>query len=266
MMVTMKPVFSFHPGESPLLVSIPHSGIQVPRDIYGRLTPQARQLQDTDWYVDRLYDWCKDLGAGMLVANYSRFVIDLNRPPDNAAMYPGHGTGLLPSQCFDGSPIYKIDMQADEQDENHRLEKYWQPYHDQLDHALEDIKRRFGFAVLLDAHSIRSVVPMLFEGRLPDLNLGTYRGTSADPDLISKCYSVISASTKYSSVLDGRFQGGYITRNYGRPDKGVHALQLEMAQSVYMSEQPPVYEPELADQVSIILRDLVRTLINWSPA
>jgi N-formylglutamate amidohydrolase len=265
MIVNMKSVFSFRPGDSPLLISVPHSGTDVPQDICDCLTTQARQLQDTDWYVDRLYDWAPKLGAGMLIANYSRFVIDLNRPPDNAALYSRQGTGLLPTQCFDGSPVYQADMQPDEQEENHRLQAYWQPYHDRLSSALEEIRLRFGYAILLDAHSIRSEVPLLFEGRLPDLNLGTYRGASADPGLISACFPVLSTNASYSSVLDGRFQGGYITRHYGQPHMGIHALQLEMSQAVYMSEQPPIYEPELAEQVSVVLRDLVSTLIQWSP-
>ena len=261
----MKPVFSYQPGESPLLISVPHSGTQVPQDISDCLTAKAQQLQDTDWYVDRLYGWVKELGVGMLVANYSRFVIDLNRPPDNTALYSGHGTGLLPAQCFDGSAVYLASLQPDGQEERRRLHQYWQPYHEQLCSSLEEIKHRHGFAILLDAHSILSKVPMLFEGILPDLNLGTYRGASADTNLIAACFSVLDMNTEYSSVLDGRFQGGYITRHYGQPDTGIHALQLEMAQHVYMSEQPPVYDPKLAGQVSVLLRALVDTLIQWTP-
>jgi len=262
----MKPVFSYQPGESPLLISVPHSGTLVPQDIRDRLTGKARRLQDTDWYVDRLYDWVKDLGAGMLVANYSRLVIDLNRPPDNSALYSGHGTGLLPVQCFDGSAVYLEGLQPDEQEEQLRLRDFWQPYHEQLRSSLAAIKRRHGFAILLDAHSILSEVPLLFEGILPDLNLGTHSGASADTDLISACFSVLDANSKYSSVLDGRFQGGYITRYYGQPNAGIHALQLEMAQHAYMSEQPPKYDSKLAGQVSVVLRELVSTLTQWSPA
>lgn len=262
----MKPVFSFQPGASPLLISFPHSGTFVPDDILGRLNPQARKLQDTDWYVDRLYNWARDFDAGMLVANYSRFVIDLNRPPDNAALYSGHGTGLLPTQCFDGSEVYQANRRPDEQEETFRLQQYWQPYHEQLQSALDAIKQRFGFAILLDAHSIRTEVPLLFDGKLPDLNLGSYCGASADPGLISACFASLDGNSGYSAVLDGRFQGGYITRHYGRPQENVHALQLEMAQRIYMSEQPPVYDAELAKQVSVVLRDLVSTLIQWSPS
>ncbi|NOR19243.1 MAG: N-formylglutamate deformylase [Xanthomonadales bacterium] len=262
----MKPVFTYRPGTSPLLISVPHSGTHVPDEIFNRFTSKARDLQDTDWYVDRLYDWANQFGAGILVANYSRFVIDLNRAPDNTPLYPGHGTGLLPTQCFDGSAVYQVDMQPDKKEENHRLQKYWQPYHDQLRSALDEIRQTHGYALLLDAHSILTEVPLLFEGKLPDLNLGSYRGASAEHSLISACFSALSKNSNYSSVLDGRFQGGYITRHYGQPNEGIHALQLEMAQHVYMSEQPPVYDPDLAKQVSVVLQGLVGTLIQWSPA
>jgi len=266
MIEDMKPVFSFQAGEGPLLVSVPHSGTFVPEAIRNCFTSKAQQLQDTDWYVDRLYDWVNDFGAGMLVANYSRFVIDLNRSPDNAALYSGHGTGLLPTQCFDGSPVYQAGLQPDDQEESLRLQTFWRPYHDQLRRSLEEIRQRHGFALILDAHSILTKVPLLFDGKLPDLNLGTYRGTSADSDLIAACFSVLEQSTTYSSVLDGRFQGGYITRHYGQPEQGIHALQLEMAQHIYMTEQPPKYDPDLAAQVSVTLRKLVSTLMQWSPA
>ena len=266
MIENMKPVFSFHTGQAPLLISVPHSGTGLSEGLHQRLTQKAQQLPDTDWYVDRLYQWAKDLGAAILVANYSRFVIDLNRSSDNKALYAGHGTGLLPEHCFDGSPVYLPDMHADEAEQSYRLQTYWQPYHDQLKYALHDIRQQFGYAILLDAHSIRSVVPKLFSGILPDLNLGTYKGSSADPSLISTSFSALSRHSQYSSVLDGRFQGGYITRNYGRPDEGIHALQLEMAQTVYMQEQPPVYQTDLAEKASVVLRDLVTTLIEWSPA
>ena len=261
----MKPVYSFRPGQTPLLLSVPHAGTLLPKDLLGRLTPQARQLQDTDWHVDRLYQWADNLGVSVLVANYSRYVIDLNRPPDNSALYSGHGTGLVPTQCFDGSPLYNAGMEANGSEQEQRLQQYWQPYHEQLLAALQNIRHEFGHVVLLDAHSIRNEVPSLFEGTLPDLNLGTYRGVSADPELISACFSVLKRNTQYSSVLDGRFQGGHITRTFGRPHEGMHSLQLEMAQSVYMSESPPVYRPELAIKITKVLQELVMTLLRWCP-
>lgn len=262
----MDPVYSFQRGASPLLVSIPHAGTSVPEAIGQRLTGQALQLPDTDWYVDRLYHWVADQGAGLLVANYSRYVIDLNRPPDNAALYDGPGTGLLPAHLFDGGPLYRPGKEPSEVETEQRLSEFWQPYHQKLATELQRIKAQFGYAILLDAHSIRSEVPMLFEGRLPDLNLGSNAGASADSGLVSTSFSALSKNSSYTTVRDGRFKGGYITRNYGKPEENIHALQLEMAQSVYMCETPPKYDQALAGQVKVVLRDFVGVLLDWSPS
>jgi len=262
----MKPVFSFKRGETPLLVSVPHSGVNLPAAMRDRLTPEARQVPDTDWFVDRLYGWATGLGAGLLVANYSRYVIDLNRPPDNAALYAASGTGLLPEQTFGGASLYIAGSEPDKAEAKQRLNEYWKPYHEKLAAELQQLKQRFGFAILLDAHSIRNEVPMLFEGRLPDLNLGSYRGVSADPRLIAASVAALNIDPVYSAVLDGRFQGGYITRHYGQPGNDIHALQLEMAQSVYMQEKPPVYDPALAAKIQSVLRGFIAQLLQWSPA
>lgn len=262
----MKPVYSFQRGSSPLLVSIPHAGTSVPEAIGKRLTEKAFQLPDTDWYVDRLYQWVVDQGAGLLVANYSRYVIDLNRPPDNAALYAGPGTGLLPERLFDGGPLYRSGKEPSEKETAQRLSEFWQPYHEKLATELQRIKTQFGYAILLDAHSIRTEVPMLFEGRLPDLNLGSNAGASADPGLVAAGFSALSKNSSYTTVRDGRFKGGYITRNYGKPEENIHALQLEMAQSVYMCEAAPKYEQVLANQVEVVLRGFVGALLGWSPS
>jgi len=262
----MNPVFSFQRGNSPLLVSVPHAGTDMPAAIERNLTEEALQLPDTDWHVDRLYQWVTDQGAGLLVANYSRYVIDLNRPPDNAALYSGPGTGLLPEHTFDGRPLYRAGKCPGALETAGRLSEFWRPYHEKLAAELQLIKQQFGYALLLDAHSIRSEVPMLFEGRLPDLNLGSNAGASADPGLVFAGFEALSKNARYSSVCDGRFKGGYITRNYGRPTENFHALQLEIAQSVYMLEQPPVYDPSLAGQAAGVLRDFVGTLMGWSPS
>lgn len=264
-MKNMKPIFSFQRGQTPLLVSVPHAGTDIPADIRKRLTGLALQLPDTDWFVDRLYQWVTDEGAGLLVANYSRYVIDLNRPPDNAALYASAGPGLLPQESFDGSPVYKIGLIPDKEESDQRLQKFWQPYHEKLTIELQDIKQRFGYAILLDAHSIRSQVPMLFAGKLADLNLGSYRGASSNSDLVAASFAALNKNTEYSTVLDGRFQGGYITRHYGQPHNNIHALQLEMSQSIYMNEEPPVYEPALAMKIIPVLRGLITAQLQWSP-
>jgi len=262
----MKPIFSFQRGDTPLLVSVPHAGLFVPQLINNRLTSQARHLPDTDWFVDRVFQWVVEKGGGLLVANYSRYVIDLNRPPDDAALYAGPGTGLLPEQTFAGQPVYQPGKQPDEEEAPKRLQRYWMPYHQQLRSELQDLKQRFGHTILLDAHSILSEVPMLFDGTLPDLNLGSHRGASADPGLVSESMAALGADPGFSLVLDGRFQGGYITRNYGCPYDGVHALQLEIAQSAYMCEQPPAYDEGCAGQLLPVLQGLIDTLVRWSPA
>jgi len=262
----MKPVFSFQRGATPLLVSIPHAGLTVPQQISDRLTAEARNLPDTDWFVDRVYRWVVEKGGGLLVANYSRYVVDLNRPPDNATLYAGPGTGLVPKQTFNGEPLYQFGMQPDGDEVHERLQRFWMPYHERLSTELQALKRQFGHAVLLDAHSILSEVPRLFDGKLPDLNLGSHRGVSANPGLVSQCMAALGVNAGFSLVLDGRFQGGYITRNYGCPQNGIHALQLEIAQAAYMCEQPPTYDAEQAGQLLPVLQGLIDTLIQWSPA
>ena len=262
----MKPVYTFQRGETPLLLSIPHAGTSLPAGLDGQFTEQALQLPDTDWFVDRLYGWVVEKGAGLLVANYTRYVIDLNRPPDDASLYSGPGTGLMPDQLFDGSPVYEEGSGPGASDRAHRLKHYWLPYHEQLAKELDDIRQRFGYAILLDAHSIRSEVPRLFEGRLPDLNLGSHSGRSADAGLIDASFKTLHGDSRFSSVLDGRFKGGYITRNYGKPAENMHALQLEMAQSCYMRESPPAYDQDKAGRVNTVLRSLIDTLLDWAPA
>lgn len=261
----MKPVFTFQRGSTPLLLSIPHAGTGLPEGLADKFTEQALRLPDTDWYVDRLYDWVLEKGVGLLAANYTRYVIDLNRPPDDAALYTGPGTGLVPEQLFDGSPVYKNGAGPGDAEPSRRLAQFWRPYHDKLVSELEYIRARFGYAVLLDAHSIRSEVPRLFEGRLPDLNLGSNSGTSADPGLIARCFEALQGDTRFSSVLDGRFKGGYITRNYGNPAEKLHALQLEMAQSCYMGEDPPVYDSRKAESIQTVLRNLIDAMLDWRP-
>ncbi len=260
-------IFRFSEGRTPLLVSMPHVGTHIPESLRPRLTPAALAVPDTDWHVDRLYDFLGEVGAGVLRATHSRYVIDLNRDPAGQPLYPGaSNTELCPTTLFDGSPVYRPGAAPDAAEVEARLETWWRPYHDRLRDALDRLKARFGHAILFDAHSIRSRVPRFFAGRLPDLNLGTGGGVSAAPDLAESALTAARASPAYGAVLDGRFKGGYITRHYGRPQEGVHALQLELSQLTYMDEDPPfTFREDLAAGIRPVLRGVVEALLAWRP-
>ncbi len=259
-------MFEFTEGALPVLVSIPHDGRAIPDAIADRMSDVARMNTDADWHVRRLYDFAAGLGANVIAARQSRYVVDLNRDPADAALYPGAvNTGIVPLLTFDGEPLYRPGEEPEESEVADRIAAYWQPYHHKLVETLEDLRGRFGGAVLFDAHSIRSEVPRLFDGRLADFNLGTSSGASADAELESRAYNVLAAANDYTSVLNGRFTGGYITRAYGRPDDGIHALQLELSQRTYMNEAPPFeYAPAIAAQVIPVLRELVSTACAWA--
>ena len=259
------PAFTFHQGSAPLLVSMPHVGTHVPPAIASRLTDEARQVPDTDWHLERLYGFVREMGASVLVATHSRYVIDLNRPPDGASLYPGQSvTGLCPVDTFDDTPLYRDGAVPDEAEIAARREAIWVPYHAQLQRELERIRAAHGVALLWDAHSIRSVLPRFFEGRLPDLNLGTADGASCAPGLARQLLQIGEASG-YPSVLNGRFKGGYITRQYGRPEQGVHAVQLEMTQSSYMQEALPFdYLPDVAARVQPTLRRMLEAALEFA--
>ena len=249
-------VFSFSEGESPLLISVPHDGIHLPHDMRARMSPAAVALPDTDWHVAELYSFARELGASMLVANYSRYVVDLNRPATDEALYAGQvATGLCPMQTFAGEAIY-ASTPVDAAELSARVECYWRPYHDKLSATLAQIRERHGFALLWDAHSIASVVPRLFEGELPELNLGTNGGRSCAPRIARRVVDVAAASD-YSHVVNGRFQGGYITRHYGDPESNVHAMQLELAQRVYLNETTTAFDARKASRLRGTLRPML---------
>jgi N-formylglutamate deformylase len=259
------PPFRFRAGNRPLLISMPHVGTHIPLSLRPRMTEAALQVADTDWHLELLYGFADALGASVLVATHSRYVVDLNRPPDNENLYPGQDTtGLCPVDTFDKEPLYRLPGDTPGEAETRaRRDALWQPYHAQLQGELDRLRKRFGQVALWDAHSIRSEVPRFFEGRLPDLNLGTANGTSCDARLADTLLRV-AQEPGFSAVLNGRFKGGYITRQYGRPDQGIHAVQLEMAQRTYMDECAPfTYRPGLAAQVQPRLLGMLRVVLDF---
>jgi N-formylglutamate deformylase len=260
-------IYTLHRGQAPLLVSLPHVGTLIPEALKARLVERALAAEDADWHLERLYAFARDLGASVIVPRHSRYVIDLNRPPENTPMYAGaNNTELVPTRFFSGDPLYR-DGQAPADDEvRDRLQRYWRPYHDALADELARLKTEHGHAVLWEGHSIRSVLPWLFEGRLPDLNLGTAKGASCAPRLRAALMQVLAAQQSYTQVTDGRFKGGYITRRYGQPQAGVHAVQLEMCWSTYMDEAPPYeVDPQRAERLQPVLRALLQAALAWRP-
>ncbi|WP_431222643.1 N-formylglutamate deformylase [Serratia sp. L9] len=256
--------FEFQGGNLPLLISIPHAGTRLTPAVEKGLTDDARPLPDTDWHIPRLYEFARAMGASILVGNYSRFVIDLNRPADDKPLYTTATTGLFPDVLFDGRPSFLPDAAPDDQERAGYLQNIWQPYHQQLQNELARQKAKHGYALLFDAHSIASVIPRLFEGKLPDLNLGTNSGESCATALSDRLVTCCEQQQQFSHVLNGRFKGGYITRAYGQPQEGVHAVQLELAQVNYMSEQYPfAFDAVRAAPLQRLLQQMLESMLTW---
>jgi N-formylglutamate deformylase len=244
------PPFHFVPGTRPVLLSIPHVGTHIPEALRSDYAEVAWQRADTDWHLDRLYAFAHHLGASVLQATHSRSVIDLNRPPDDQSLYPGRiTTGLCPTETFRGEPLYCAGRAPSAEETARRLALYWRPYHETLAAELDRLKSLHGQVLLWDAHSIASQLPRLFEGKLSDLNLGTADGASCAADVLAPVAAIAQVSG-FSAVVNGRFKGGHITRRYGSPTQGIHAIQLELCQCLYMDEGKPFdYRPERAEQL-----------------
>lgn len=255
-------------GDSPVVISLPHVGTLLPGELQPQLTATARTLPDTDWHVDQLYDFAFESGYTVLRALHSRYLIDLNRPPDDAPLYPGSNTsGLCPVLDFAGAPIWECGTEPVAPGEvARRLRLYWEPYHAELAACVAAAHARHGYALLIDGHSIRSHVPRLFTGRLPDINIGTAGGTACSTDLRMRVQELLFAQGRFTHVLDGRFKGGHITRHYGQPSAGVHALQIELAQCAYMDEASPAYARGRATPLRELLRALLAALAEAAAA
>ena len=261
-------------GEAPLIVSLPHTGTDIPAGIEARLVSSWLARKDADWWVDRLYAFAGELGATLVRTPISRTVIDVNRDPSGASLYPGQTTtGLCPIATFDGEPLYADGQAPDEAEIAHRRALYFEPFHSALRGEIARLRRRHSQVVLYEAHSIRSRVPRLFKGELPNFNIGVNGGMSCAPALTRAVEAACDRHASFSRITDGRFKGGWITRHYGRPDHGVHAIQMELACRGYMDDPetpltaanwPPPYDPEQAARMQGALRDILTACLTFA--
>ena len=255
-------------GSGPLVLGMPHIGTMIPPDVSVQLNDLGRSVPDTDWWLDMLYAGIAErYDATVIMAGASRFVIDVNRDPSGVTLYPGQNTTTLcPLATFDDAPIYRAGCEPKPEDIEWRKQRYFMPFHAAMGEAVRAAKMRHGYCVLYDCHSIRSVCPHLFDGTLPTLNLGTNAGASAAPSL-QKAAELAMAKSGYTHVSNGRFKGGWITRHYGDPAGGVHALQMEITQSAYMSEAPPwTYDKTNAPKLERALSKLIGAVLDAATA
>jgi formiminoglutamase len=260
-----------HRGEAPLVVSFPHTGTDIPAEIEGKFTSPWLARKDADYWVDQLYGFARDLGATTIRTAISRTVIDVNRDPSGVSLYPGQATTeLCPTTSFDGEPLYLAGAEPDTAEIDRRRTVWFTPYHVAIEDELARLKARHGKVVLYDAHSIRSVVPRLFEGELPHFNIGTNRGATCDPALTAAVE--VACGTEFSRVANGRFVGGWTTRHYGRPEAGFHAVQMELACRGYLDEPaetnaqtwPVAYSPARAAKLQERLRAILSACISFA--
>lgn len=265
-------------GDAPLVLSIPHAGTEL-LEVRGQVSSPGLATRDADWYVDQLYDFAHELDVTLIKTAVSRTVIDVNRDPQARELYPGMAsTELVPTTTFDGTPLYPPGGEPDAHEQARRREQYFVPYHRALQVELQRLKERHGKVVLYDAHSIRSQVPRLFDGQLPQFNIGTFSGRSCDvrlTDAVAEACRSTPAQIERSHVIDGRFKGGYITRTYGQPEQGVHAIQMELACRGYLSEPPlpfdesnwpPAFAPTQAAPLQRVLRAVLLACRNFAGA
>ena len=248
-------------GSSPVILAFPHGGVEVPTEIWSALNENGRRLADTDWHIHRLYDGLLE-GSTCVQAAFHRYVVDANRDPKGESLYPGKNTtGLCPLTDFDGNAIWEDGYRLDEAETESRRRKFHTPYHDALAGQIARVKARHGCAVLYDCHSIRSRIPFLFDGILPDFNIGTNDQASCAEIVQASVLQDCAAASAYRHVLNGRFKGGWTTRHYGDPDRNIHAIQMELALSTYASEAKPWgYDTERADKLRPVLKKILENL------
>ncbi|WPY96323.1 N-formylglutamate deformylase (plasmid) [Limimaricola variabilis] len=253
-------------GDGPVVLGLPHTGTWLPEDVRARLNAGGRELRDTDWHIHRLYDGLLP-GATTVRATFHRYVIDANRDPSGQSLYPGRNTtGLVPLTDFDGEPIW--DDAPDAEEIEARRVAYHAPYHAALEAELERIRQRHGVAILYDCHSIRSHIPFLFDGTLPDFNIGTNMGATCAPAIEAATRDICEQADGYTTTVNGCFKGGWTTRHYGRPAEGLHAIQMELAQSNYLTEEAPpwVFDAEKADGLRRLLARILESLADLAPS
>ncbi|MDV4146266.1 N-formylglutamate deformylase [Shimia sp. FJ5] len=252
-------------GDSPIVLGLPHTGTWLPEEVRAQLNPRGQGLEDTDWHIDRLYDGLLP-GVTTVRATFHRYLIDANRDPSGHSLYPGQNTtGLVPLTDFDGEPIW--DRPPDNTEIEDRRQAYHAPYHRALQTELERVRALHGVAILYDCHSIRSRIPFLFDGLLPDFNIGTNLGTTCAPQIETTVHKIAQAAEGFSTTLNGRFKGGWTTRHYGRPDTGIHAIQMELAQSTYLTEETPpwAFDDAKAERLRPHLSEILATLASLAP-
>jgi len=245
-------------GDGPVVLGLPHTGTFIPPEIMADLNPRGQSLADTDWHIHHLYDGLLP-GATTVRATFHRYVIDANRAPDGESLYPGQNTtGLVPLTDFDGHSIWARAPET----VGARLAAFHAPYHAALQAELERVRARHGVALLYDCHSIRSRIPFLFDGILPDFNIGTDGGKTCDPRLAQIAVDICAGAAPYTHVLNGRFKGGWTTRHYGQPQRGVHAIQMELAQSTHLAQEHPPFDlsPDKAARLRPVLAQVLGAL------
>jgi N-formylglutamate amidohydrolase len=258
-------VFDFKEGNTPVIISIPHSGTLLPYNIATKITNRGLALTDTDYFVKRLYNFATKMGASILSANYSRYVVDLNRCAQKDIIKNNYVTEVVPTLTFDNHKIYKEDMEPSLENKEARIEGYWKPYHAALAEKIKETKEKYGIAVVIDAHSIAQYIPLITEEEVANFSLGTNNGKSCSSELEDLVHGILAKHDKYTLVKNGLFKGGFITKNYGKPEENVHVYQLELSKDTYMATIPPCdFIKGRANKVRIPLKDMVQATIDWA--